>query len=163
MLTIVQVFHGIVHGPHHILTQLRLVRQQPEVVRQVVSPYISTGAWFAHPEAVLLTLVCSSDREDRVFGVKQILDKRGVEDFGDTGVRARRTPDLNFSASSVKDLISWDKDVHEPIFTCSLSKKEILELEETALSAPNFPLHSQGCERAVKQVGSWSLIYRVVL
>ena len=110
----------------------------------------ATGAWFAHPEAVLLSLVCSSDREERELGVEKILERRGEEQYGDTRVRARRTPDINFSASSISDLISWDRDIHKPSFTCSLTKEQVEGLKDTP--APYFPLHSQSCERSVKQV-----------
>ena len=118
------------------------------MVKDIVSPYVATGAWFAHPEAVLLSLVCSRDREERELGV----ERRGEEQYGDTRVRARRTPDINFSASSISDLISWDRDIHEPSFTCSLTKEQVEGLKDTPFPAPDFPLHSQSCERAVKQV-----------
>ena len=88
---------------------MQLLQEQPQVVKDIVSPYVATGAWFAHPEAVLLSLVCSSDREERELGVEKILERRGEEQYGDTRVRARRTPDINFSASSISDLISWDR------------------------------------------------------
>ena len=84
---------------------MQLLQEQPQVVKDIVSPYVATGAWFAHPEAVLLSLVCSRDREERELGV----ERRGEEQYGDTRVRARRTPDINFSASSISDLISWDR------------------------------------------------------
>ena len=147
-----QVLHRIVQGPRHVLTQVQLLQEQPQVVKDIVSPYVATGAWFAHPEAVLLSLVCSSDREGGELGARKILERRGEEQYGDTRVRSRRTPDINFSASSISDLISWDRDIHEPSFTCSLTKEQIKELEDTPFPAPDFPLHSQSCERAVKQV-----------
>ena len=50
-------------------------------------------------------------------------------------------------------MIYWAKEtIHEPIFTCKLSKKEIQEISETAFVAPNYPLHTQSTERAVKLV-----------
>ena len=47
-----------------------------------------------------------SDREERELGVRKILERRGEDQFGDTRVRARRTPNLNFSASTISNLIS---------------------------------------------------------
>ena len=70
-------------------------------MREVVTPFISSGAWFAHSETVLLTLVSSSDKEERVFGVEKILDKMGEDEFGDLGVRPCRTPVINLQATSV--------------------------------------------------------------
>ena len=54
------------------MSQLRLLQEQPQVVKDIASPYVATGAWFAHPEAVLLSLMCSSDREERELGVEKI-------------------------------------------------------------------------------------------
>ena len=56
----VKVKHNITDGPYHIITQLRLLRSQPSEVVDIVSPYIQTGAWFAHPEPVLLSLMTST-------------------------------------------------------------------------------------------------------
>ena len=132
-----QVLHRIGEGPRHVLTQVQLLREQPQVVRDVVSPYVATGAWFAHPEAVLLSLVCSGDREERELGVRKILERRGEDQYGDTRVRARMTPNFNFSASSIYELISWDRDIHEPSFTCSLTEEQLEDLKDTT-----FPLNS---------------------
>ena len=53
-------------APRHILTSQELLRRKDKVVREVVTPFISSRAWFAHSEAVLLTLVSSSEREEIV-------------------------------------------------------------------------------------------------
>ena len=55
-------------------------------------------------------------------------------------------------ATTLSTLISWELDIHEPIFTCSLSKDEIKELLETPFPAPYYPLHTQSTERVVQQV-----------
>ena len=101
----IKVKHSIIEGPYHILTLLRLVRLQDKDVREIVTPYIKTGAWFAHPEAVLLSCLGSPKREDRMFGVSQILKIRGESDLGDMKPRARRTPVLNMEATTLTDLI----------------------------------------------------------
>ena len=61
----IKVKHSIVEAPRHILTSLDLLRKQDQKVREVVTPYIRSGAWFAHSEAVILTLVSSSDKKER--------------------------------------------------------------------------------------------------
>ena len=145
--------HGIIDGPNHVLTQLRLIRHQPEVVQDIVIPIAMKGAWFAHSEPILLTLVCSSAKEDRKFAVEKILEKRGDNEFGDTNVRPRKTPSINIESTSLTTLISWEKnDLHEPVFTTSLSKDEIRALVDTPFTAPYFPLHTQSTERVVCQV-----------
>ena len=133
----IKVLHRIVQGPHHVLTQVQLLQEQPQVVKDIVSPYVATGTWFAHPEAIFLSLVCSSDREEEELGVEKILEGRGEDQYGDTRVRARRTPNFNFSASTIYELISWDRDIHAPSFTCSLTEEQLEDLKDTA-----FPLNS---------------------
>ena len=44
----IKVKHSIVDGPEHIITFLGLLHAQPSVVVKAVSPYIKSGAWFAH-------------------------------------------------------------------------------------------------------------------
>ena len=119
----IKVKHSIVDGPHHILTLLRLVRQQSEEVKDIVIPYVRLGAWFAHPEAILISLLSSAVSEEREFAVGQILSIRGDSDLGDMSVRARVTPFLNIDATTLIGMIDWNKEkIHEPVFTCKLKK-----------------------------------------
>ena len=148
----IKVKHAIVNGPGHILTQLRLLRQQPKEVIDIVAPFARTGAWFAHSEAVILSLISSPNREEREFGVARILERRKDDPYGDTKVRPRKTPYLNMDATTLSTLISWKLDIHEPIFTCYLSRDEIKKLIETPFPAPYYPLHTQSTERVVQQV-----------
>ena len=90
----IKVRHNIVEGPVHILTQIRILQKQPKIVRDIITPYIRTGAWYSHSECVLLHLVTSDRKEQREFGVKQILAVRGKNEFGDMSVRPRVTPKL---------------------------------------------------------------------
>ena len=149
----IKVKHSIVDGPHHILTLLRLVREQSEEVQEIVIPYVRSGAWFAHPEAILVSLLSSSVSAEREFAVDQILSVRGDSDLGDISVRERLTPLLNIEATTLIGMIDWDKEkIHEPVFTCKLPKSELRKVLETPLDIPYYPLHSQSTERAVKQV-----------
>ena len=149
----VKVKHSIVDGPYHILTLLRLVRQQSEEVREIVTPYIQTGAWFAHPEAILVSLLSSNDAADREFAVGQILQLRGDSDLGDMRKRDRVTPFLRMDATTLIGLIDWKKDtIHEPVFSCSLTKAELNQVLDAPLAIPYYPIHTQSTERAVKQV-----------
>ena len=126
---------------------------QDKDVREIVTPYIKTGAWFAHPEAVLLSCLGSPKREDRMFGVSQILKIRGESDLGDMKPRARRTPVLNMEATTLTDLIDWDKEtIHEPVFSCTLNQAELKRIQDIPMSVPYYTLHTQSTERAVKQV-----------
>lgn len=149
----IKVKHKLEDAPHHILTQLRILKKQPKRVQDIVTHYIRTGAWYAHPENVLLSLLASSDPSERKFGVDQILKLRGRSALGDMRVRPRKTPRLNISASTLSQLITWNKgEVQEPVFTCSLTKDKIKAFIEKPFVVPHFNIHTQSTERAVKQV-----------
>ena len=60
-------------------------------------------------------------------------------------------PELNLEATCLKELISW-KQANEPILTCGLSKEELNKLREEPMVVPYYCLHTQGIERAIKQV-----------
>ena len=50
-------------------------------------------------------------------------------------------------------LINWEtENIHEPIFTCTLSKKELLEIYSAPFTVPYYPHHTQSVERVVKEV-----------
>ena len=145
--------HSIVDGPGNILTQLRLLRGQSKEVVDIVGPYVRTGAWFAHPEALLLSLMASQSKLDREFAVGKILQLRGTADRGDSTVRSRRTPFLRFEASNLMEIIDWEKDtIYEPNFTCSLSNDAIKAIVDVPLEVGYYPCHTQSTERVVKQV-----------
>ena len=140
-------------APYHILTSLRILKTQPKKVRDSVSFYIRSGAWYAHSECVLLSLLASPVIADRKFAVNQILKMRGKEEFGDTSVRVCITPKLNLAASSLVKLISWKTgEVDEPVFTCSLSREEIQGFLEKPYQVLEFSSHTQSTERCVKIV-----------
>ena len=149
----IKVKNSIISGPRHIITLLRLLRSQPAEVLQAVSPYIKTGAWFAHSEALLLTLLASDSKEERKFAVMKVLNLRGDNELGDMEPRSRITPEINLEAERCKDLINWDKEaIHEPVFTCGLNQTEIKAIISNPLQVASYPLHTQSTERAVKQV-----------
>ena len=104
----IKVKHSLVDAPYHILTQLRILKTQPKKVRDLVTFYIRKGAWYAHHENVLTSLLASSNAEDRKFAVDQILKLRGKSEYGDMSVRPRKTPKLNLAATSLIQLITWE-------------------------------------------------------
>lgn len=148
-----KVNHGIVDAPYHILTQLRILKTLPKKLRDAATFYIRTGAWYAHPECLLLSMLASSDSKDRKFAVHQIIKLRGGNEYGDMSVRPRVTPKINLSAKSLIKLIKWKPgQVAEPVFTCKLSKKEIQQFRDTPFQAPKFSANTQSTERCVKLV-----------
>jgi hypothetical protein len=138
---------------YHILSQLRIIRNQPEIVREIVTPYIQLGAWYANHESILISLLSSNNAEDRNFAVDRILNQRGNDIFGDMQNRPRKTPKLNFAATTLQELVKWENGVlQEPGFTCLLTRDNLLLLRLTPLITPYIKIHTQSTERAVKQV-----------
>ena len=148
----IKVKNSLEEAPYHILTQLRILKKQPAVGQDAVTKYIRTGAWYAHSENILLSLLASSDKLDREFAVDKILNFRGTKNFGDSRTRPRVTPKINLDASKLVELIPWDTEpVHEPIFTCDMSSENIKNFVEEPFKVPFFSIHTQSTERAVKQ------------
>ena len=144
----IKVRHLIVDAPHHVLTSLRILRTQPKKVKDAITPYVKTGAWYAHPECLILSLLASPIISERKFAIDQVLKLRKGREFGDNSVRPRITPKLNLSATSLSTLISWAPGkVQEPSFTCGLSTTEILGFERVAYNPPKFTCHTQATER----------------
>ena len=82
-----------------------------------------------------------------------ILKMRDGKEKGDLSNRARVHSDtFNPKAKKVSELCSWESNVHEPVFTCSLSLDEIKELLEIPMVVPYRPVHGQSMERVVKEV-----------
>ena len=172
MFFAIKVQHHIALGSTHLLTLLRLWQQQDPKVQEETKHYIKIEAWWAHPEPVLLTLLTSSDQDDRKFAIQQICKIRGSSDYGSTSVRTFKTPEsLNMKAKNCKELIDWDEEViTEPIFAAHMSTSELLSLEEAPLCPPRYSVHTQSCERAVKcvteaakQVCGWDRRHRLIL
>ena len=119
----IKVKHLITEAPYHILTSIRILKTQPRKVRDIVTVYVKSSAWYSHSECLLLSLLASKDQEDRKFAVDQILKKRGDQEFGDMSVRKRTNPKINMDATNLRDLIRWDSgEVSEPSFTCPKPK-----------------------------------------
>ena len=143
-----KVKHLIEDAPYHILTSLRILKTQPQKVKTIITFYVRTGAWYAHSECLLVSLLASTSKEDRKFAVDKILQLRGGDEFGDSSVRPRTNPKLNLSATSLTRLITWrEGEVHEPSFTCGRSSTEIRSFLLSPYSPPKFTCHTQSTER----------------
>ena len=147
----IKVKHSWLEGPRHVLKELSLFRLQAEEVREAVLPTLKRSAWNSHSESVLQTMLCSEDKEERQFAVQQVLKIRGRNQLGDLRPRSRKHPVLNTEATTLKEMINW-KGSKEPVLTCRLSKQEITSFIDKPMLVPYFCLHTQGIERAVKEV-----------
>ena len=128
----IKVHHSWLEGPRHVLTHLSLLKLQSPEVQRLLLPHLRTSSWYAHSEAILQTLLCSQDSEERAFAVAKILKMRGKQDVGKTMPRKRKLPELREEATQLQELIKWDR-AHEPLLTCSLTKQEIKEFLKTPM------------------------------
>ena len=143
--------HSWIDGPSNILFKLSCLKTQPKVMQLTVMPTVRSSAWFAHSESVLQSMLCSHEREEREFAVDKIISIRGEMENGEKSVRLQKLPYLSIEAISLEKLISWD-EASEPITTCNLTKKELEQVKEEKMRPPYFCCHTQGIERAVKEV-----------
>ena len=71
-------------------------------------------------------MVCSESVEERIDDIDLIVKIRGPGDeilqTGDKNVRARKTPEINPDATTLKQLIDWTNS-HEPVLTCDMTEK----------------------------------------
>ena len=143
----IKVKHHISHGPEHIVSALKLLKEQTTEVQDIIiKPVIQRGAYHAHTENILASLICSCDSEDRSFAVDKIIKLRDGKDFGDESIRCHTTPTILLDATSPKELVNWDSKIHEPIFICKFSLRELKNLRNRPLEIPKISLHTQSCE-----------------
>ena len=133
----IKLHHSWIYGPNNVLFELKCLKTQPKVVQLTVMPTVRTSAWFAHSKPVLQTILCSSDKKERKFAVEKIPSIRGGEELGDKTLRLRQLPFLNIQATKLDKLISWD-GATEPLTTCDLGRKELLQMMEEPLKLPYY-------------------------
>ena len=72
----IKIHHHWLQGPHHILANISMWRQQKKVVIYITKDTVMRGSWFAHSEMILQTMISSDSEEDRRFAIKKILEVR---------------------------------------------------------------------------------------
>ncbi|KAK8387844.1 hypothetical protein O3P69_020037 [Scylla paramamosain] len=151
-------------GPRHVLFYLEFLGSQPRKVVQSVEQTARRSSWYAHPEAVLQTMLCSKDEEERRVAVKKIMDMRLTsgsghdKSVGDDSFRVRETPEINLDAKTLSDLIDLDniQAGSEPPLTCSLTSVQVRAFLDNLMYVPAFSSHSQSIEHCVQQVSEAS-------
>ena len=148
---------SIIRGPYHKLKEIQLLQKMKgtdklsKTVKQIAQKFIEKGAWHAHSEHLLVSLLSSDDESDRRFAIDKIISLRNGEEYGDKSVRPFSAPKLNWEAQSIREIQDWS-DVTEPFITTSILTQELNQFITTPLTLPKLPSHTQSCERAVKEV-----------
>ena len=161
--------HHWLQGPYHVLYQLKLWRLQDAEVQYHTRGTVQRGSWYSHSEHLLQTLISSEMEDDRRFAINKIVEIRkksketaqkqtaqtkGRKKTTNTDkkkIRDRKTPEINMEAQSLKELISWECDVFEPVLTESLTVEQLREFHSKPMVVPYFCLHTQSIERCVKE------------
>ena len=114
----------ITAGPHHKLKEIQLIAkmkgkdERSRKVKSIAMKFVEKGAWHAHSENSLVSLLKSSKEEDRRFAVGKILEIRDGAPLGDQSAREFIPPKLNWNATSIQDMQDWTKGV----MGCELTK-----------------------------------------
>ena len=58
-------------APKHVLHQVQLLKHLPASICKIVKPYVKS--WFAHPESLLVAMLCDEDAATRAKRVNKIL------------------------------------------------------------------------------------------
>ena len=66
---------------NNVLFELSCLRTQSKVVQLVVMPTVRSSAWYAHSDAILVTMLCSEE-EERRFAPLKILSIWGKQKIG---------------------------------------------------------------------------------
>ena len=146
---------NILQGPHHVLKTVQLVTKycSPEV-KEVVNPVIQRGAWHAHTENVILSMLGSQDAQMREFAIDAIKKIRALDEKGDASVRDFHVPKVNFEADSLFNLVDWsgvEEELHEPVHTCVIPTGDLSQFLTKPFPMISADCHTQSCERAVKE------------
>ena len=148
---------SIIRGPYHKLKEVEILRRmkgkdaRSKKVKEIAMKFAEKGAWHAHSENILLSLLCSPEEDDRRFAIKKISSIRNGADLGDSSVRPFAPPKLNWNATSIRNLQDWT-NATEPFITTSIPSAELVQFLTSPLQIPKIPCHTQSCERAVKEV-----------
>ena len=145
-------------GPSHLFNMMKLIKTQSADVQRIAKPVVQRNAYFAEPGVMLCAMLESESGNVRSSAVKMI--KKGREKPPKPsrmkllrGVRKHENPALQWSAGSWDKIIDWNKvKVFEPEILKKMSLAKIEGAIDTPLDFPNFPVHSQTVERAVKLV-----------
>lgn len=138
-------------GPPNLLRSVQLLQALPRRLRKVIEPVIQRNAYWAHPEALLLAMAADRNPEVRTQAVRTIQHCRQQPPTGK--VRPYILPTVQFSASTLPDLIDWEKElITEPPLTSSLSAQDLEKIRTEPLQVAHYPIHTVAVERTVRVV-----------
>ena len=146
-------------GPSVIFEMIQVNKTFSKKVQDIVLPVIKRNAFALYSENFLASMFFSDDENIKNRGLYKILRIREADENQDNPgarqeIKTRIMPDINLDAESWDELIDIDKVkvLIQPPCLANLSNEDLVK----EISPPNFPLHSQSVERAVKMTSSVS-------
>jgi hypothetical protein len=131
---------------------------------------IQRNAFCLYGENFLASLLYSTDPEHRDKAVTLIL---AIRDKGNVEITPVRVPEINFDAETWDQLVDTESfltDSHSPPCLKTLSNDDLEAMRIFPGIPPDFPIHSQSVERAVKlttaavqKAYSWDQQHSIIL
>ena len=147
----------ITDAPKHVFQQMKLLKLLPSHVADIVRPYVSRNAYYAHPENLLLAMLDDDDENVRKKAVDLIKNIRAEHQPSHRPVRPFSVPEIHYDADNYYTMIDWESlQLTEPPLTYHLSNEELDLIVDEALTLPPYRSHTQSVERAVKCVSDAS-------
>ena len=142
----------------HLFNQIRILKKLKAPILGIAKTNVARNSYFAHSELLLLTMLADKDEEVRAEAVNKIVDIRKGENFGDKSPRKFKVPRVLFDCKKYTEMIDWEKEeIMEPRLTSDISTDMLRDFVERPMVLSDFPSHSQGCERAVKETTKASI------
>lgn len=136
------------YGSVHFAEFVTRVRYLPREITEMMKEAIQENAYFAHPENVLLAMICDENQNTRQRAYEKILLARKKAVKSDD-VRPFELPHINFECSSYQNIIDWNKTTFvEPSFTRSMSNEDINQFMHSHLIVDDLdiPCHIEATE-----------------
>jgi hypothetical protein len=136
-------------GPKIILEMSKAIKTFPAEVQEAALPSLRRNSFCLYPENYLACLLFSGNEEHRSKAVSHILQIR--KNKGNSKLRIPQIPDYDIDCEDWGNMIDLSSiQLCEPPCVAGLSDSEITDMVKNKREPPNFPLHSQSVERAVK-------------
>ena len=147
----------ITDAPKHVFHQTKLLKLLPAHVVNIVKPYVSRNAYYAHPENLLLAMLDDEDENVRKKAVNLIKTIRAEHQPPHRPVRPFSVPEIDYDADDYHSIIDWESlQLTEPPLTYHLTNDELDKIIDEALTLPPYRSHTQSVERAIKVVSDAS-------
>ena len=118
--------------------------------KELMEQVLKQNSYFANPENILLAMISDERKQVRTTAIQRILKSRFTSE---SNRHFKLSTTLNLGAIDYCELINWDiEEVHSPPLLNDYSNEDILKANDTPLSIPKYPCHSQNMERIVGAV-----------